>query len=285
MAKQDRINRSGKRNQNNIAESVHLQTRKHYGSFRDSESILSSQKQKKITKINTRLISGILSLILGISAAAFTFVPYFRVQTPAVTGSTQINIEEITYYTGLRNLPIYMVDPEMIRDSLLKRYPEIRDIHVTLVLPSSVDIVMEQRNPVIEWDFGGSTFWIDEDGTVMKESSSQSKMVYVLANSFPGAKSRTDRNVPASFSRKALNSILHFGSVLPEGKTLFYSYDNGFGWDTNAGYRLWLGINDNGLDEKLAMAESLKKYFAEEEIEPDMLSLEFMHAPYYRFSE
>ncbi len=283
MQNQDKGRKSGRRNQPVNAESAPLQTRRYHGSFSGGQNILSGQKKKP--RVNPRLVSGILSLLLTLAASAFTFFPFFRVQTPVISGSTRMSAEEITYYTGLRNLPIYQVDPEMIRSTLLKRYPEIRDISVSLEYPSSVNIIIEQRNPLIEWDFGGSKFWIDEDGTVMNENLSPEKQVYVLADSFPGAKNRADRKIPAKFSRKTVDSILHLGRILPEGKTLFFTYENGFGWDTDTGYRLWLGMNDTALEEKLAMAESLKNYFLEEEIEPDMLSLEFTHAPYYRFSE
>jgi len=66
---------------------------------------------------------------------------------------------------------------------------------------------------------------------------------------------------------------------------LFYTYDNGYGWETDYGYTLWVGIDDSELTEKMKMAESIEKYFKENEIQPDMLSLEFTQAPYYRYAE
>lgn len=284
MQNQDGKRRVSRRNQPPQAEPARLQIRRDSASFSDSENLFGMRKAKR-NSMNARLVSGILSLLLAVAASAFTFLPGFRVQAPVVSGSTRMSVEEITYYTGLRNLPIYQVDPELIRSTLLKRYPEIRDIAVTVAFPSEVNILIQQRKALVEWDFGGSKFWIDQDGRVMNENLAEGDKIYVLGDSFPGAKNRSDRKVPSKFSSKVVRSILNFGGVLPEGKTLFYTYENGFGWDTDAGYRLWLGSNDNALDEKLAMAESLKKYFIEEEIEPDMVSLEYTHAPYYRFSQ
>ena len=48
---------------------------------------------------------------------------------------------------------------------------------------------------------------------------------------------------------------------------------------------LWIGVNDSGLNEKMAMANGLDRYFKANEIEPEMLSLEFINAPYYRFAD
>ena len=285
MTNRNRRNSTTNRSQQNSAEPVRLQTRKYHDPLSDHETHTIGQIQKKNRTVNSRVVSGILSILLGMAAAAFTYLPTFRIQRPVINGYSQINVEEITYYTGLKNLPFYQADPKFIRETLLKRYPEIRDVKINLSFPSSIEILMEQRKPIIEWDFGGSMFWIDEEGTVLKENSSDAELIYVLANSFPGAKSRSDRKIPSSFSKNILQSIIQMAERCPKGKTLFYTYDNGFGWDSQSGYRLWLGKNSNALDEKLKMAESIQEYFSKEEIMPDMLSLEFTHAPYYRFSE
>ena len=51
----------------------------------------------------------------------------------------------------------------------------------------------------------------------------------------------------------------------------------------NGGYSL--EKNDNDMEEKLRMQESLTEYFHKNEIQPVMVSLEFKDAPYYRFLE
>lgn len=285
MINRNRRNSTTNRTQQKTAEPVRLQKRIYHDPLSNHETHSGGHRQAKNRSVSSRAVSGILSIFLGLAAAAFTYLPTFRIQKPVIHGYSVINDEEIAYYTGLNNLPFYQADPKFIRETLLKRYPEIRDVKINLSFPSSIEILMEQRKPIIEWDFGGSKFWIDEEGTVIKENSSDEELIYVLANSFPGAKSRSDRKIPSSFSKNVLQSIIRINEKRPKGKTLFYTYDNGFGWDTQSGYRLWLGKNSNALDEKLKMAESIQEYFKKEEIEPDMLSLEFTHAPYYRFSE
>lgn len=259
-----------------------MQSHKRYGTPIVSGVKNPSRKKRK----NARIVSAVLTILLSCAAAAFSFLPQFRVIAPEVSGIEQVNMEEIIYYTGLRDIPIYMSNPAQIRQVLLKRYPEIREMNVTVELPQTVRIEMLKRIPVIEWDFGGSKIWIDEDGTILKESPSASaNLIYVLSNSFPGAKNKNDRKFPEKFSKKMMQSVIAINQVKPQGKKLFYTYDNGYGWETDYGYTLWVGIDDSELTEKMKMAESIEKYFKENEIQPDMLSLEFTQAPYYRYAE
>ena len=75
------------------------------------------------------------------------------------------------------------------------------------------------------------------------------------------------------------------GSYVPKDKPLYYTYKNGFGWDTDEGWRIFFGKSDTDMEEKLRMEESLTKYFHENALEPIFVSLEYKDAPYYRFVE
>ncbi len=259
-----------------------MQSRKSYPAPVQSDFLQPALKKKR----STRIVSMVLTVLLGCAAAAFTLLPQFRVTAPIVTGSENVNLDEINYYTGLRNIPIYMANPDEISNVLLKRYPEARAIDVKVELPSRVTINLVQRVPLIEWDFGGSKIWIDEDGTILREQQAiPGDLIYVLSNSFPGARNRNDRKFPEKFSKKMLTALIEINQSKPQGKTLFYTYDNGYGWQTDQGYTLWIGIDNSNLTEKMRMAESLGMYFKENEIEPEMLSLEFPDAPYFRYAE
>ena len=152
-------------------------------------------------------------------------------------------------------------------------------------LPNRLDVYFEQRVAAVEWNFGGSRFWIDEEGFVFNENLSASPEIIVYANSFPGAMNRNDRTVPKKFRKEIVDSARRIFAVKPAESRLNFTYDNGYGWDSGKGYMLWIGVNDSGLNEKMAMANGLDRYFKANEIEPEMLSLEFINAPYYRFAD
>lgn len=265
-------------------EPVSLQTRKNYNAFEGSASLLRTSKNRG-RMLDARWVSGFLALVLSAMLGAYSFMPIFRVEQPVISGMDSINSDEIGYYTGARGKPVFMLDPQAMEKTLMKRYSDIRSAEVTIELPATLDIHLTERIPTVEWDFGGSQFWIDEDGKVLNESHSQATTIHVVANSFPGAKNAADREIPYAFSRDTFQSMLTIGRLVPQNKTLYYTYENGYGWDTDQGWRLFYGKTDTDIEEKQRMAESITKYLLENDIQPAILSLEFKDAPYYRFSE
>ena len=251
---------------------------------RESETNLEKSRKRRST-IAARWVSGIFSVIFGSMAAGYAFLPQFRFDDIQITGMEKINKAEIVYFTGAKGEPVFTVDPSRIRTTLLQHYQDIYDADVTIDFPAKMSITLTERVPVVEWDFGGSRFWIDQDGKVLSESRSQESTIHVYADSYPGAPNQQDRDLPVYFSQDVLKTIITMGSHVPEGKPLIYTYKNGFGWDTDEEWRIFFGKNDNDMDEKLRMQESLTRYFHENEIQPVMVSLEFKDAPYYRFLE
>lgn len=263
-------------------EPVKLQSINTYN--QDTEAYLEKNKRRK--KTNTaRWVSGIFSLIFGGMSAAYAFLPQFRFNDIEISGMEKINKAEIVYFTGAKGEPVFTVNPEHIRSTLLQHYQDIYDADVVIDFPAKMSIGLTERVPVVEWDFGGSRFWIDKDGMVLSESRSQENTIHVYADSYPGAPSQQDRELPLYFSRDTLQTIITMGSYVPEGEPLLYTYKNGFGWDTEDGWRIFFGKTDSDIEEKMRMQESLTRYFHENEIQPIFVSLEFKDAPYYRFVE
>ncbi len=265
-----------------IPEPVKLQTL-----YTQSQETEADRERKLRNRQNAgaRWFSGILALIFGGMAAGYAFLPQFRFNDIVITGMEKINKNEIVYFTGALGKPVFAVNPDQVRSTLLQRYQDIYDAVVTIDFPAEMRIELTERIPVVEWDFGGSRFWIDKDGMVLSESRSQEETIHVYADSYPGSLSQEDRNVPLYFSKDVLKTIVTMGSHVPEGKPLIYTYKHGFGWDTDEGWRIFFGKTDSDMDEKLRMQTSLTKYFRENEIEPILVSLEFKDAPYYRFVE
>lgn len=235
--------------------------------------------------VSTRILAGILTAVFAAAIGFYVRFSWFQVQSVQVYGHESINADELIYYTGMKNQPICLVKVHEIEENVFRRYPENRAITVRALLPNKLEVFFEQRTAAVEWNFGGSKFWIDDQGYVFYENASGSPEIVVFANSFPGALNRNDRTIPSKFRSEIVESIRHIYNVKPPGARLNFTYDNGYGWDSGKGYELWIGVNDRELDEKMAMAENLDRYFKENEIEPAMLSLEFTKAPYFRYAD
>lgn len=248
------------------------------------ETILPRDKKKK-SRFNTRWISGLFLILFIAAVGVYTMDPYFRVNRIRVNGMKGIDPDELAYFTGTDNKPVYMIDPEAIEAAILKHYENARSAKVTVEMPNSVSVDIEERIAAVQWDFGGSSFMIDSDGKVLETGRTDENTIHILADSFPGGKAKDDREIPSSFSADTFRSMLTMGEMVPDGKTLYYTFDHGYGWDTDEGWRIFYGKSDADIGEKEAMAAGITAYLKEEEIQPVLLSLEFKDAPYYRYSE
>lgn len=243
------------------------------------------KRRPKNSLVSTRILAGVLAAVFAAAIGVYVRLSLFQVQSVQVYGHESINADELIYYTGMKNRPICLVKVQEIEENVFRRYPENRAITVRASLPNKLEVFFEQRIAAVEWNFGGSQFWIDDQGYVFYENASGSPEIVVFANSFPGAMNRNDRTIPSKFRSEIVASIRRIFSVKPSESRLNFTYDNGYGWDSGKGYELWIGVDDRELDEKMAMAENLDRYFKENEIEPVMLSLEFTKAPYFRYAD
>ncbi len=280
----DRINRIRDRKrakETKRTEPVRLQSIRYSGSLIDNKD----EKVRGRKKFNTRWVSGIFTLIFGAAVVCYSYLPMFRFDNIVIRGMDKISKDEIVYFTGAKGEPVFTINPERVRSTLLTHYHDLYDAEVTIDFPAEMNIELYERIPVVEWDFGGSRFCIDKDGMVLNESNSREDTIHVYADSYPGAVTQEDRSIPSYFSKDVLHTIQTMGKYAPEDKPLYFTYKNGYGWDTDEGWRVFFGKTDSDMEEKLRMHESLTAYFKKNEIQPIFVSLEFKDAPYYRFVE
>jgi hypothetical protein len=71
-------------------------------------------------------------------------------------------------------------------------------------------------------------------------------------------------------------------SQMPENSSLVYSKLNGLGWNDPRGWQVYFGLSFNDMPEKLAMYQSIVDQLTQNNIKPSLISVENIHAPYYR---
>ena len=79
-----------------------------------------------------------------------------------------------------------------------------------------------------------------------------------------------------------VSTILSMRSYLPEGSVLQYSTVHGLGWNDVGGWRVFFGSRLQSMDQKLLVYEALVGQLNKDGVKPTMISVEYLHAPYYR---
>ena len=69
---------------------------------------------------------------------------------------------------------------------------------------------------------------------------------------------------------------------MPAETVLVYDSAHGLGWNDPNGWDVFFGVEDQDMDMKLLVYQALVDRLKSEGITPALISVEYLHAPYYR---
>jgi hypothetical protein len=79
-----------------------------------------------------------------------------------------------------------------------------------------------------------------------------------------------------------VQTTLAIQPYLPEGAQLMYDQDRGFGWQDTRGWEVYFGQQIVDIEQKLAAYQTLVDTLTDQGIQPVLISVEYLHAPYFR---
>jgi len=63
---------------------------------------------------------------------------------------------------------------------------------------------------------------------------------------------------------------------------MLYNEENGLGWIDPHGWQVYFGDDDASIDMKLMEYTKIVETILDRNLQPVLISMEFLHAPYYR---
>jgi hypothetical protein len=241
-----------------------------------------------VASIGWRLFSGLLAAALAALIYLAWNRPELQVGAAEVQGLQRLSSADINAIADVSGKPIFTVQPKKIEEDLKLAYPELSNVTVSTSLPSAVRIVLEEREPVVTWEQDGRTWWVDKTGFAYPQrDEAQAPPVRVRADdTIPSAsvqgEAASPRSSTPSFSPEFVAAVLQLSAQAPEGKPLIYNHDHGLGWKDGHGWEVYFGTELQDIDMKLQVYEAILKEIKKKDVHPIFVSVEFVHAPYYR---
>ena len=270
-------------------------------------------------RIGWRGASGILVILMSLSLYILLYTPAFQVDVLEVEGMQRLTLEDINSELSISGESIVKVDPENLYAELQAAFPELSSIQVKVYLPAKVKLEVVERVPVIDWvqgsgdgdGYNGSTEekWIDLEGYAFPPRGEAGSLIRVEADSDEyigyigdGLPQPATAMIPAGTSDTAMkalavhtpmlppemvSTLLAMGAYVPAGTPILYSTEHGFGWQDPNGWRVYFGkslVDADGysISQKLLVYQHLQENLANQGIQPSLISVEFLHAPFYR---
>jgi cell division septal protein FtsQ len=247
-------------------------------------------------KLGWRLLSAFLVILLGIGIYMLNFSDRFEISTLNLSGAQRIPAEEILDKLELSGKPIISVIPSEIEAQILAEFPDIKSATVRVELPANLTISIQERIPAITWIIDGeATTWVDDEGfafpirgeatiplKVMANGDPPRPLGYVDPASEPAEETETPILPTPSVDPQFVASVLKLRTYIPAGAALLYDPENGLGWTDAQGWQVYLGTDVSQIDVKLVEYQKIVTALLEQNLQPVLISVEYIHAPYYR---
>ena len=218
--------------------------------------------------------------------------PTFKVTSITVEGLLRLTDDDIARTLGLMNKSVFALNPERMEEALVQVYPEITNVSILVTFPAKVLIRLNERVPMIAWVMDEETLWIDGNGFIFPPRGEADMMVPVFADVSPpvtavvrladGEDADIEGERQSFMSEKYINAIFKLKPQAPENSSLLYDGTRGFGWADPRGWNVFFGSEIDDIDSKLHVYYAIVENLEGEGITPGLISVAYLHAPYYR---
>lgn len=236
--------------------------------------------QPRRVPVNWRLFSGAIVLCLAVVLGLFFAADAFYIRSIAVGGLKYLTKEEIFSYADIANYHIFWVSPEMVRQNLL-RYPSIANAEVALSWPPNmVHIVVEEREPALIWEQGGTSFWVDVTGRIMALRQDRNDLIRIGANAMDD---ETNPVVTGHVREEIVFGALELQDVMPELLVLRFDAIKGLGMRSPDGADVWFGVGP-GMAEKYAIYQAIQADLAAQGFQAWEINITDPDHPHYNLN-
>ena len=251
--------------------------------------------------IGWRAVSLLMVIMMIASLFLIWKAPVFQIKAVEAEGLKRLTVGDLNAVMGTFGATVFSINPQGLEEILQQAFPELEKISVRVNLPAGVKVALVEREPLIAWIQDGNEVWVDAKGIAFPpRGNPENALVRVEGHGTPpafastpstndlqnlpvGMPSATTSTIPGiSLSPTMVSGILALGAKMPADTLLVYDSEHGLGWNDPNGWEVYFGAEDQEMEMKLSVYETLVDRLQSEGIQPELISVEYVHAPYYR---
>ncbi len=255
-----------------------------------------------------RLFSGLITVLLSAILIMSLSSSDFEVGTPEIQGIQRLNRGDLQAVMNVEGTPIFMIDPRQMTEKLVGAFPELTGIAVKVKMPHHVIVSAQERAPVLAWQYDEKTLWIDPEGMVFPmRGDVEYPLLMVYADEAPptvALETTAEDTQPAAgdsnenedqkkekllthrkVEPQVMQAILSLSNQMPAETALVFSRRDGLGWSDPRGWDVYIGSSLDDLDLKMAIYNRIVEKIESQGIQPGMISVAHIHAPFYRLEQ
>ena len=221
------------------------------------------------------LTMALLALVVGV-ALWLGFDDRFYVTSINVTGNTRASAADIAAKSGALGQHIFWIKPQAVAQQLTTSWPSIRNATMTCTFPADCTLQVEERQPIVAWQFGNATTWIDKDHVAFAAEGKNNPKGLITIEAVQG---------PALFpgqhaDQQLIDAASAVAQAMPEIQHYRYTVAHGLEFNDARGFPVYLGVGQNMAD-RVMVWKALSANLKARNILPKFVDVQYPLAPYY----
>ena len=229
-------------------------------------------------KLNWRWVLLGLALVMVVGAVLYVgFSNTFYVTRVSVLGNTRTPPLEILQASNIGGEHILWVNYTDAVRRITQGVPAIKSAHVDCQLPNRCVIKVQEREPIVAWQFGGAVTWLADDGVAFAAIGKNDESANLIVVEAPQGPALLPGEEADPKLVKAVLAVVH---EIPDVRHYRYTGEHGLEFDDARGFPIYLGLGENMADRAMIW-KSLREQLAQNGVTPKFVDLRFPLAPYY----
>jgi cell division protein FtsQ len=253
-----------------------------------------------------RALSGLLVVMMVACLFFLWKSPAFLVNTVEAEGLQRLTVGDLNAVMGILGNSVFSIDLQELEQALIRAFPELGNVRVSAGLPARISVSVTERQPVLAWFQDNREVWVDAEGVAFAPRGNPGSLVRVEGHgSIPAAiagvftpaagsippgvvyvpiaiEGSGEAGKAATLPVDLVETILTLGSKIPPETQLVYDSQHGLGWEDPAGWEVYFGTQTSDMEQRLVVYQGVVQHLTNQGIQPTLVSVEYVHAPYYR---
>lgn len=220
-----------------------------------------------------RLVSASLLIVAGWLLYWFCTADTFYIHGARIEGNWRLPDDELLALSGLEGVNVFWADTQAAVLAL-EALPDVKSARISCSLPANCVISVVERKALLVWRQGEAQVWVGADGVAVRARGDLPNAV-VLDAAGSKALMPGDR-----LDATLVSAVGELEQLQPSVRVYGYADHYGLSFRNARGWLVRLG-NGEDVATHLALLRTLTEYLVSQGIEPALIDVRYLEAPYY----
>ncbi len=227
--------------------------------------------------VGTRAVALVVIIFALGTLLRFSRAEQFKVGQIEVQGIEMLTAAQVRSITGVEGRSIFFLDPSAII-GLIEQTAEVKSAQIKMGWPNKIQVEVQERLPVVEWDDAGRVWWLSSDGVAYVKHGEHAGLIKIISDE-SSLQVAEEAHTPV-VDPALLRAVASLSKHLPEVGSWEFDPGHGLGFTNELGWQVYFGTSGD-MPMKVRMYQAIAEKLVEEGIQPTLLSVEDQSAPYY----